>query len=242
MISVIYYILLLCFLCIWAVVITIVWAATVLFDKKRRIISYTTYIHAKGVLGLVPGWKIKVEGIENMERGKAYVIISNHQDNLDIPLLHQTKFNVRWVSKRELLKAPFVGHALLIHGDILVKRGDPASAKHMIAQGVKILQNGVSVAIFPEGTRSKTGRVGRFREGAFIMAKQAGVGILPIVIDGTRDCHRGWKIIIPHTFTIKILPAIDPETVRDTDPKTMAETAFRIITEEHRKIRKDLYD
>ncbi len=241
--SVVYYLLLILFLIVFAVFISVVWLLTVWWEPKRRIIARTTYWHAAGVFVLCPRWRVKIEGKEHLEKGKNYVIVSNHQAFYDIPLLHMLKFNARWVAKRELLRFPFVGHAMLIHGDILLKRGDAASAKAMFTKAKRELERGVSIVIFPEGTRTKTGRMGRFKEGAFLLARQTGAEILPVVIEGTGSAFRdGWKPLCPHTFRIRVLPAIDRETVRNTSPREMAVRVHDRILEEHRKMRPDLYD
>lgn len=240
--SILYYLFLVIFLIIYSVFISLVWLFTVLFDKKRSVIAVTTYYHALSVFLFSPRWKVKIEGIENIDRSKNYVVVSNHQGFLDIPLIHMLKLHVRWVAKKELIKMPFVGHAMLIHGDILLDRKDPQSAKTMMKKALKILGQGVSVAIFPEGTRSKTGRMGRFKDGAFLVAKRAGADILPLVIDGTKNVVNGWKLIVPHAFTIKVLPVIPKEKVRDTDVKTLTSEVHDIILREHQLMRPDLYE
>ena len=233
-ISVLYYIFLVILLTIWFVVISFLWLLTVPFDKKRRILSYTSFIHSAIFIYACPGWKVKIYGRENLEKG--CVVVSNHQNYYDIPLLNMLKFNARWVAKRELLKMPFIGHALLVQGDILIRRGDPDSAKKMLAKGCALLKKGVSVAIFPEGTRSKTGKTGRFKEGAFLLAKKAGVAVQPVFIDGTDTAFDGWKLITPHTFTIKVLPAISAEKVQNTDVRTLTDMAYNMIKQEREKI------
>lgn len=241
LVSILYWFVIIIFLIIYGLIITIVWAVTVPFDKKRKIISYTTHIHAMVFFWLAPGWRIKIEGKENLEKGKHYVITTNHQAMFDILLLHALKFNVRWIAKRELMKMPFVGHAMFIHGDVRIDRGDSRSALKMMKQCKDILNKGVSISMFPEGTRTKTGRLGNFKDGAFIMAKDSGVGILPIVIDGTANAFDVWKLKIPHTFTIKVLPAISPEIVSNTDVKELKAMTREMILENHMVMRPDLY-
>ncbi|MCC8089373.1 MAG: 1-acyl-sn-glycerol-3-phosphate acyltransferase [Rikenellaceae bacterium] len=242
MFSIIYYILLIIFLIIYGVFISLVWLFTYPFDRKKSIIARTTHYHAMGLFWLCPLWKIEVEGAENIEKNTGYVIVSNHQAMFDIPLLHALKIHRRWVAKRSLIKMPFVGHAMLIHGDILIERGEAKSAKKMMAKALKILKMNVSVAIFPEGTRSRTGKVGRFKEGAFLLAKKADAPILPIVIDGTANAFDGWKLRTPHKFRIKVLPPVSKERVKNTEIKTLTVQVREEILREHIDMRPELYE
>lgn len=105
---------------------------------------------------------------------------------LDIPILYMLPLNFRWVSKREVFSIPIFGQFLMLHGDITIERGNGAAAmEQVMKQGCEWIRRGASVAIFPEGTRSKTGEMGRFKAGAFNLAREANVEILPVVLDGT---------------------------------------------------------
>ena len=133
-----------------------------------------------------PLWKFRVTGREYIDRRKPYVIVVNHQAGLDIPTLYFVPLNFRWVSKREVFKVPFFGQFLLLHGDICINRGHATAAMEKVIRDGKLwLSRGASVAIFPEGTRSHDGEIYRFKAGAFTLAREAGVEILPVVLDGT---------------------------------------------------------
>ena len=218
-VSVMYYVTLVAFWLVYAVFTSVVWLLTVWWDRKKIVISAVSYPQAMSFFWFAPGWRVRVEGGGHYDRRRPYVIVCNHRAMFDIPLLYAIRPNVRWVAKRELIKMPFIGHTLLVRGDILIRRGEARSARQMLVKAQKELSKGVSVAIFPEGTRRKTGDMGRFREGAFVLAKMAGVEILPVVLSGTTDSFDGWKLVRPHTFSLKVLPPVPadtpPEVVRE---------------------------
>ena len=129
-----------------------------------------------------------------------------------------------------------------MNGDVAIERGATRSAKKMIADCVRYLKMGIRVNIFPEGTRSKTGQLGKFKDGAFTIAKEAGVEIQPVVINGTRSITANGKWwIVPNKFSIRVLPRISRETVMSMDVESLKNMCRDQIEAEHRKLRPDLY-
>ncbi|MFR9512084.1 MAG: lysophospholipid acyltransferase family protein [Rikenellaceae bacterium] len=185
-------------------------------------------------------WPTKVEGQENLDSSRSYVVVINHQNMMDIPTLYMLSFHFRWVSKQEVFRIPFFGQYLLIHGDIAIQRGNPKVAmRKVVEDGSKWLSRGVSVAIFPEGTRSKDGEIHRFKAGAFNLAKEAGVEILPIVMDGTKRAFTRYGIFRwRNRTTLKVLPPISKEIVESTDVKELAEMARTQMIDALNTIRK----
>ena len=109
-----------------------------------------------------PGWRIKVSGLEKIDKSKSYVIVCNHQSAFDIVLLYRLFTHFKWVAKKELAKVPVIGWNLILNNSILIDRASAVSTKKMISQGLKHLKGGSSVLIFPEGTRTKDGQVKRY--------------------------------------------------------------------------------
>lgn len=213
----------------------VVWAVTVAFDRDRYISHVYSRMWAKGIYAMFPLWKVKITGLENIEKGKSYIVLSNHQSMLDIPLLYVMPFNFKWVSKREVYKIPFFGWVLWMHGDVAIDRGGAASAKRMMNQCTSLLRRGVSIMMFPEGTRTRTGRVEEFQAGAFLLAKKSKVELLPIAIEGNFDAtHRvdnsffSLRITTPHRFEVRILP---PMSIEDVASLKFTEISKRIETE-----------
>ena len=173
MLSILYYIWLAAICTVVLVLSVAVLALTYPFQKSRRIIHEMSRYLALSFLLPFPR---RVEGLENVDRRERYVIVLNHQAMVDIGALYHVPLNFRWVSKREVFRIPFFGQFLLVHGDICIDRGRAAEAlEQLLRDGGLWLSRGASVAIFPEGTRSKDGEIHRFKAGAFTLAKEAGV-------------------------------------------------------------------
>src|SRR5688500_8827529 len=130
---------------------------------------------------------LNVRGLENLESGQQYVFMVNHQSNVDIPVLVQSlvRFQLRWVAKKELLRVPLFGWAMWATKHITVDRANPVDAVKSLERARRKMAAGISVVIFPEGTRSRDGRLLPFKKGGFLMAAKTGVRIVPVTIVGS---------------------------------------------------------
>lgn len=240
MLTILYYIFTIIHTTIICILSTIVLALTYPFQKSRR------YVHELSrfltwVFFLIPGFRRKVEGLENIDKKKSYVIVMNHTSGVDILAAYKIPLNFRWVSKKEVFKTPFFGYMLLIHGDIPIERGNASEAMaKVINDGTLWLGRGASVAIFPEGTRSKTGEMRRFKAGAFNLAKEAGVEILPVVMNGTGGILKGWKMNWGHNIGIKVLKPISAEEVQATEVKDIMQKVQGQMTEALADLREEM--
>ena len=211
------------------------------FDKRRRVVHELSRWLCFSWWYAPFTWRRKISGLENVDKNKPYVIVINHNSMVDIIALYFVRLNFRWVSKQEVFRMPYIGPMLWMHGDIAIKRGRAAeSMAKVIRDGKMWLDRGVSVAIFPEGTRSKDGEIHRFKGGAFALAKEAGVEILPVVMDGTTEVFKPKSIFFnwKHQITLKVLPPISAENVLATDPSDMAKEVQEMMTEALAEIRK----
>ncbi len=136
---------------------------------------------------LNPMWRFRVTGDVPTDPRRPYVVVANHESFVDILLISHLPFEMKWLSKSEFFKFPFAGWAMRIVGDIRLERGDVRSGVKALAECRKWLGRRVSVMIFPEGTRSPSGPLGEFHEGAFRIAIQTGAPILPLAVVGTRE-------------------------------------------------------
>ena len=191
------------------------------FDKKRFVVHKLSKWLTDSFFGFGLVMKRKVEGIENLDPKGTYVMVLNHNSMVDILSIYNLPLVFKWVSKKEVYRIPIVGRLLLAHGDIVINRASTKEAMQLVhTRGKEWLAKGASVAIFPEGTRSKDGEIHNFKAGAFILAKDAGVPILPIVLDGTSSLVRkGWMINWRNVTTIKVLPEIPAEEVAERSIK-----------------------
>ncbi len=209
------------------------------FDPKRHVVHVITRILMRIFFFIPPLWKHKVIGGEHLDPKKKYVVVVNHQNMMDIPALYFLNFDYRWVSKKEVFWSPLFGQYMVLHNDIAIERGNPRKAMaKVIEQGKKWLAMGVSITIFPEGTRSKTGEIGRFKAGAFTLAKEADVEILPVVMDGTKSVIRpnllfDWR----NEITLHILPPVSREQIAEQDPKEVMEQVQADMIEALKNIR-----
>lgn len=189
------------------------------FDRARRVVHELSRVLVRIFFFIPPFWRVRVVGREFVDRHKSYVIVLNHNTVIDIPTLYYLPLNFRWVSKREVFRVPFFGQFLVLHGDICIDRGRAAEARdQMVGEGCKWLGRGASVAVFPEGTRSKDGEIHRFKTGAFTLAKEAGVEILPVVLDGTATLIRkNFLFDWGNRITLRVLPPVPAERVAATE-------------------------
>ncbi len=210
------------------------------FDKPRRVVHELSRALCMCFWYVPLTWKRRIIGLENIDKKKSYVIAINHNSMADILALYFVPLNFRWVSKREVFKIPYIGQFLSIHGDIAIDRSKGAdSMRKVVEQGKMWLGRGVSIAMFPEGTRSKSGEIARFKQGAFALAKEADVEILPVVLHGTRDVlKKNFMVNWRNRLTVSVLPAISREQVASMEIHELISMTHQMMCEEYEKIRK----
>jgi 1-acyl-sn-glycerol-3-phosphate acyltransferase len=208
-------------LVIWPPVTLLILLVTWPFDRNRliagRFYRYVAVIWSRSF----PFWRIRIDGRWPPGRG-AYVVVANHQSFLDIFVLCNIPHEMKWVAKKELFKIPMFGWGLRLAGDICLDRGDSASALKVMEQARRYLKNGMSVMIFPEGTRSEDGTLLPFKPGAFKLAVETGVPVLPIAVSGSANgMPKGGPWVRPTKVSVKILEPIPTAGLRGRDVRKL---------------------
>jgi 1-acyl-sn-glycerol-3-phosphate acyltransferase len=167
------------------------------------------------------GVDVSVEGLERITPGETYIFISNHQSIYDIPVIFASlPFQLRIIAKESLGRFPFLGWHLIRAGHLLVDRRNPDRAG-ILTRWRGLVKDRVSLIIFPEGTRSADGRVGRFKAGSFLLALEAGLTIVPLSVSGTiHVMKKGRLMTCPGRVTLQVhhpvsTPRIESPTADD---------------------------
>ncbi len=218
----------------------LVWLITLPFDKNRTVIHRLLNWQSLLAVRLIPIWKLKIEGREKAAGGGPFVIISNHQSILDILFINCLCYRLKWVSKIENMKIPFLGWYLRMADYIVINRGDQDSKEKMMEKSMRLLRQGTSVMMFPEGTRSVNGEPGFFKRGAFQMAIDAGVPILPVVLDGSGGVlpKHGLIFTTGHRVKVRVFDPVHPESFNTTDPDVLSVYFNNFIIRELSELRR----
>lgn len=190
-----------------------------LFDPKKKVTHAQCFWWSDALIGLNPFWSVKVQGLDNIDPKKTYVIIANHQSMADIVVIYQIKSQFKWVAKASLFKVPFIGWCLGLIKHIKLNRGDFASIKEIYHQASGWLKKDMSVLFFPEGTRSNSDQMGEFQNGAFKFAIKEKKPILPICLKGTHAAipKGSWIFKAKVTATVTVLPQIATDNLGPGD-------------------------
>ncbi len=220
----------------------IMWLAALAFDPKRVMNNWWMIIQGIVLTKMNPFWKVMVDGREKIDQKQAYVIIPNHQSLLDIVFFNMLRHPLRWVSKAEIFRVPIVGWEMRMVRYIELIRGNKASVVSMMEKCAESLNDGISVVIFPEGTRSLTGAIGRFKTGAFQIALKNDKPLLPVLIDGTGEImpKRGGIIFRNQKrVRLRVLDPIFPGKFGTGDPMELAAKTELLMVSALEEMRKE---
>lgn len=179
--------------------------------------SYPAKIWAK-ILTTLSLVRVKIHGTQNIDPNGSYIFVANHQSIYDIPLVYGwLDNNFKWIMKKELRRLPFIGKTCALIGHIFIDRSNPMRAKQSLEIAKqKLKQGNSSIFLFPEGTRTRNGQLLHFKRGAFTIARDLHLPIVPVTIIGAYDAlPKGLHYITPGTIQMVIHQPIDTTKLND---------------------------
>jgi 1-acyl-sn-glycerol-3-phosphate acyltransferase len=212
----------------------LIWALTAPFDRRKLLLHRFTCFWASLYTWLNPAWPVTVEGREKIRPEAAYVMVANHLSLLDILVMFRLFSHFKWVSKIENFRVPFIGWNMTLNRYIKLKPGDKASVIKMMDACEETLDQGNSIMMFPEGTRSPTGRMRDFKPGAFEIALKTGSPILPIAVTGTANAlpKRGFVLQGRHPIRIKILDELPARSFQHQSVEQLSAQVRELIAKQ----------
>jgi 1-acyl-sn-glycerol-3-phosphate acyltransferase len=218
----------------WAVSMTLILFVPMMMASLLSSTGNLAFLISKlwaRVMLLISGARVSIVGKEKIEKGRAYVIISNHQSVFDIlAIVTSLGIQYRWIIKKEVLKIPLFGHALYASRNVFVDRSNNEKARESIRKGLDRLPPGVSIMFFAEGTRSPDGHLLDFKKGGFAVALERKYPVLPVTVNGSRKVlPKGSVVFTPGSITVTIGNPIDTHVyTHDTMKELMARTRAEI--------------
>jgi 1-acyl-sn-glycerol-3-phosphate acyltransferase len=212
----------------------VVWLATAPFDPRKVVLHRFTCLWASLYTWINPAWPVTVMGREKIDPAQPVVLVANHLSLLDILVLFRLHTHYKWVSKVENFSVPCIGWNMRFNRYIQLKRGDRASVVQMLRECEEAIEAGNSIMMFPEGTRSPTGRMHSFKGGAFEIALRSKCPIQPITLLGTSDAlpKSGFVLQGRHEIEVNVLDALPYESFSHMDVEQLTAHVRAIIAEE----------
>ncbi|HEY4609926.1 MAG TPA: lysophospholipid acyltransferase family protein [Ilumatobacteraceae bacterium] len=218
---------------VWVPMVGVVRLVTAPFDKGRYAAGYLFRKLSVVHQWLNPLWRFKTSGVRISDPRRPYIVVANHQSFVDMLLISQLPWEMKWLSKEDFFKYPLVGWLMRMAGDIKLIRGKRESIVAAMDSCKDRLSKRVSVMIFPEGTRSTDGEVRKFKDGAFRLAIETGTPIIPLVLDGTYPAlQKGdWRFGIADA-EVRVLQPVETAGLTIDDVSSLRDRVRTMITDE----------
>jgi 1-acyl-sn-glycerol-3-phosphate acyltransferase len=200
-----------------------------LFEKRGYFAHWCARTWSRLILKTT-GVSVDVQGLERLVPGCTYVFVANHQSIYDIPILFWSlPYQLRIIAKESLGRFPFLGWHLRRTGHMLVDRKRPDRAA-IFSWASRLTSQGLSLIVFPEGTRSRDGHVARFKGGSFYLALEGGLPIVPLSVIGSRHIMlKGRLATYPGHVRLVVHEPIDTSGLAGSDPRAFAERVRHVI-------------
>ncbi|MFM7251798.1 MAG: lysophospholipid acyltransferase family protein [Ilumatobacteraceae bacterium] len=223
---------------VWTALVFITWVVTAPFDRGRYwpgwVFRKVCVVHN----WINPLWRFHTTGVKVDDPRHPYVVVSNHESFVDMLLISHLPWEMKWMSKDMLFKIPCLGWMMRMAGDIYLVRGSKASIVKAVQDSHDRLRKRVSVMMFPEGTRTGDGELGPFKDGAFRIAIDAQVPILPLVLNGTREAliKGDWRMNVT-SAEVRVLEPIPTTGLTADDVAGLRDRTRQLIADELVKMR-----
>ncbi len=224
------------------IIALLIWLLTRPFDKRLRLLHLYTCFWGAFYTYIMPAWPARIEGRKKFRKGATYVIVSNHQSQLDILVHFRLYVHYKWVSKAEIFRVPLIGWNMVLNNYIKLRRGEKESIAQMMADSEKALGEGNSIFIFPEGSRSPDGHMKNFKMGAFILAKKMRVPIMPVIVEGTRFALPKYSVNFhgKHPIRVRVLDEIPYEEFASLTEEELSKKVWDYMNAELTKLQKEM--
>ncbi len=211
----------------------LVWLCTFWWDKRRLWTHMIGVFWAWHYQSLIIFWKIELKGRKKIPWNRPVVLVANHRSLVDTVSLFSIRRPFKWVSKAENFKIPFIGMVLSLTNSIKIERDSSRAGFQFINQAETEMKKGSSILVFPEGTRSKTGKMRNFQDGAFVLAKRMNCGIIPIVHIGTEKAlysgKKSWVLRGKTKIRINVLDEVSAKEVSKMEVSELKEHLYKIM-------------
>lgn len=221
----------------WTPLVALTFVLTAWWDRRRWWVGRVFRLTAAAALRATPLWTARYTGELPSDRDRPYVVVCNHVSLADVVVLGALPWEMKWVSKIANFRIPFLGQMMEMAGDVKVKRDDRESRSRAYGDLKDWLERGVPVMIFPEGTRSKTGEMRPFRNGAFRLAIETGTPILPLAVHGTRQAIRKGSLVFgPAEAQVAIGDPIPVEGLGMDDVEGLRDRVRELVREQRDRL------
>lgn len=216
----------------------LVWLITRWFDKRLVILHLWSCFWGSWYIWFNPLWRVRVSGRRKIPWRRPCILVSNHQSMVDILVLHHLFVPYKWVSKKENFSIPLVGWNMRLNNYLEIERGKKNSLVKLLNKAANVIEQGNSILIFPEGTRYPGGSLGAFREGAFKMALDNRVDIIPIVLDGSAKAlpKKGAILTGFANIRVRVLDPIPYSTFAGKSARELRTFVRDLMSEEYERL------
>jgi 1-acyl-sn-glycerol-3-phosphate acyltransferase len=223
--------------CFFSFLIACVYLVHPWVDPDRQINHRLAMTWGRVLIFITPGVRVEVIGRENIPKSGPVVFMANHQSYTDIPVLYALGGDFKWVAMEALFMIPIFGWAMWLCGYVSLPRGNPRKALEALERAKRWLEKGISIIIFPEGTRSRMGTFGLYQMGGFRLSVAAQAPIVPVVVAGTRQLlpRGGGLFRFGVRPRIVILPALPPPEANVRKMRQLNKQVRALMMAEYRK-------